>query len=143
MHVESYRDISLSAKTVGELRKMTEWPENLVISTPQGRSSQSAIRVSKPHMRPASRLNRSATDCGEHRQATGVAMSELLQFIIVVGFGALLRCGYLVGFIVTRNRWREMIKHGVARFAVPASSSGAVHFDADQRSRLGSCGLGL
>jgi len=47
MHVESYRDISLSAKTVGELRKMTEWPENLVISTPQDRNSQSAIRVSK------------------------------------------------------------------------------------------------
>ena len=43
-------------------------------------------------------------------------MSELLQFIIVVGFGALLRCGYLVGFIVTRNRWREMITHGVARY---------------------------
>jgi hypothetical protein len=43
MHVESDRDISLSAKTIGELRKMTEWPENLVIS----RNSQSAIRVSK------------------------------------------------------------------------------------------------
>ena len=43
-------------------------------------------------------------------------MSELLQVIIVVGFGALLRCGYLVGFIVTRNRWREMIKHGIARY---------------------------
>jgi hypothetical protein len=41
------RDIGLSAKTVGELRKMTEWPENLVISTPQDQDSQSAIRVSK------------------------------------------------------------------------------------------------
>jgi hypothetical protein len=45
------RDIGLSAKTVGELRKMTEWPENLVISTPQDRDSQSAIRVSKGHTR--------------------------------------------------------------------------------------------
>ena len=45
------------------------------------------------------------------------AMSELLQFIIVVGFGALcFGCGYLTGFIVTRNRWHEMIKHGVARY---------------------------
>jgi hypothetical protein len=47
MHVEADRDIGLSAKTVGELRKLTEWPENLVISTPQERNSQSAIRVSK------------------------------------------------------------------------------------------------
>ena len=44
-------------------------------------------------------------------------MSELLQFIIVVGFGALcFGCGYLTGFIVTCNHWREMIKHGVARY---------------------------
>jgi hypothetical protein len=47
MCVEADRYIGLSAKTVGELRKMTEWPENLVISTPQDRNSQSAIRVSK------------------------------------------------------------------------------------------------
>jgi hypothetical protein len=45
-------------------------------------------------------------------------MSELLQFIIVVVFGALFfGCGYLVGFIVTHNQWRdEMIKRGVARY---------------------------
>jgi hypothetical protein len=44
-------------------------------------------------------------------------MSELLQFIIVVGFGTLcFGCGYLAGFLVTRNRWREMIKYGVARY---------------------------
>jgi hypothetical protein len=45
-------------------------------------------------------------------------MSEQLQFIIVVAFGA--RCfgvGYLVAFIVTRNRWRDdMIRRGVARY---------------------------
>ena len=51
-------------------------------------------------------------------------MSELLQFIIVVGFGALLRCGYLVGFIVTRNRWRdEMIERGVARYSWQTGSA--------------------
>ena len=45
-------------------------------------------------------------------------MSELLQPIIVVTFGALCSgCGYLTAFIVTRNKWRdEMIKRGVARY---------------------------
>ena len=45
-------------------------------------------------------------------------MGEGLQFIIVVGFGALcFGCGYLTAFIVTRNKWRdEMIKRGVARY---------------------------
>jgi hypothetical protein len=45
-------------------------------------------------------------------------MSELLQFVIVIAFGALcFGCGYLAAFIVTRNRWRdEMIKRGVARY---------------------------
>jgi hypothetical protein len=47
MHVERDRDVGLSAKTVGELRKVTVWPENLVITTPQQRYSQSAIRISK------------------------------------------------------------------------------------------------
>jgi hypothetical protein len=47
-----------------------------------------------------------------------MAMSELLQFIIVIAFGALcFGCGYLTAFIVTRNKWRdEMIKRGVARY---------------------------
>jgi len=42
----------------------------------------------------------------------------LLQFIIVAGFGALcFGCGYLTGFIVTRNQWRdEMIERGVSRY---------------------------
>jgi len=45
-------------------------------------------------------------------------MSDLLQFAIVAAFGALcFGCGYLIAFIVTRNRWRdEMIKRGVARY---------------------------
>jgi hypothetical protein len=47
MHVEADREIGISAKTVGELRKVKAWPENLVITTPQGRSSERAIRVSK------------------------------------------------------------------------------------------------
>ena len=47
MQVEADRDIGLSAKTVGELRKVTTWPENLVITTPQQRHAESAIKVSK------------------------------------------------------------------------------------------------
>ncbi len=47
MHVEAERDVGISAKTVGELRKVTAWPENLVITTPQERYSESAIRISK------------------------------------------------------------------------------------------------
>ena len=42
----------------------------------------------------------------------------LLQIIIVIAFGGLcFGCGYLAGFIVTRNKWRdEMIERGVARY---------------------------
>jgi hypothetical protein len=33
--------------TVGELRKVTAWPENLVITTPEERRPESAVKVSK------------------------------------------------------------------------------------------------
>jgi hypothetical protein len=35
---------------VGELRKMTAWPENLAITTPQERDSNSAVKVSKANV---------------------------------------------------------------------------------------------
>ena len=43
---------------------------------------------------------------------------ELLQFIILVSFGALcFGCGCLIAFIVTRNKYRnEMITRGAARY---------------------------
>jgi hypothetical protein len=47
MHVEADRGIGVSAKTVGELRKVASWPDNLVITTPQARYPESAIKVSK------------------------------------------------------------------------------------------------
>jgi hypothetical protein len=47
MRVEVDRDIGVSAKTVGELRKMTAWPENLVITTPQDRQPGSVLKISK------------------------------------------------------------------------------------------------
>jgi hypothetical protein len=47
MRVEADPDIGVSAKTVGELRKVATWPENRVITTPQERDPQSAVRISK------------------------------------------------------------------------------------------------
>jgi hypothetical protein len=47
MRVEVDRDIRVSAKTVGELRKTPAWPDNLVITTPQEYDSESAVKVSK------------------------------------------------------------------------------------------------
>jgi hypothetical protein len=47
MRVEVDPDIEISAKTVSALRKLTAWPENLAIATPQERHSDSAVRVSK------------------------------------------------------------------------------------------------
>ena len=47
MRVELDADVGVSAKTVGDLRKVTAWPENLVIATPQERYPESAVKVSK------------------------------------------------------------------------------------------------
>jgi hypothetical protein len=47
MRVEADRGIVVSAKTVGDLRKLTTWPENLVITTPQERQPDSVVKISK------------------------------------------------------------------------------------------------
>jgi hypothetical protein len=47
MRVEADVGIGVSARTVGELRKMTIWPENLAITTPQERFPGSTIRVGR------------------------------------------------------------------------------------------------
>ena len=44
MQVEAEVGTGVSAKTVGELRKVTTWSENLVITTPQERHPESAHR---------------------------------------------------------------------------------------------------
>ena len=46
MRVEVEPDIEVSAKTVGELRKVTAWPETLAVTTPQ-ENADSAVKVSK------------------------------------------------------------------------------------------------
>jgi hypothetical protein len=39
--------VEVPAKTVGELRKVTAWPETLAVTTPQERHADSAVKVSK------------------------------------------------------------------------------------------------
>ena len=50
MRVEADPDIGVSVTTVGELRKMTAWPENLAITTPQEGDPDSAVKVSKANV---------------------------------------------------------------------------------------------
>ena len=47
MRIEADRGIGVSVKTVGDLRKLTTWPENLVITTPQERHPKSVVKISK------------------------------------------------------------------------------------------------
>ena len=47
MRLQVDSDIRLSAKTVGQLRKVKVWPEDLVITTPQQRQPKSVVTVSK------------------------------------------------------------------------------------------------
>jgi hypothetical protein len=50
MRVEVESGIEISAKTVRELRKVTVWPENLAIATPQERGSGGVLRVGKANV---------------------------------------------------------------------------------------------
>ncbi len=47
MRVDVEPDIGVSAKTVGELRKVTAWPENLAITIPMEHGPKDVIRVGK------------------------------------------------------------------------------------------------
>jgi hypothetical protein len=48
--VEVDPGVGVSAKTVGELRNVTAWPENLAITTPPERHPESTIKVSKANV---------------------------------------------------------------------------------------------
>jgi hypothetical protein len=50
MRVEVDPDVKVSARTVGKLRKVAAWPENLAITTPEERRPESAVRVSKANV---------------------------------------------------------------------------------------------
>ena len=47
MPVELDPGVGVTAKTVGELRKVAAWPENLAITIPQERYPESTVKVSK------------------------------------------------------------------------------------------------
>jgi hypothetical protein len=47
MRVEVDTGIKVTAKTVGELRKITAWPDNLAVTTPRERHADSAVKISK------------------------------------------------------------------------------------------------
>ena len=47
MRVEADPGVGVSAKTVGELRHATTWPQNLAITTPYEHSPGSAVKVSR------------------------------------------------------------------------------------------------
>ena len=47
MRVEADKNLGVSAHTVGELRKVAAWPENLAITTPDERHPESVVKVSK------------------------------------------------------------------------------------------------
>ena len=47
MRVQVERGVGVSAKTVGELRKMATWPKNCVIATPPECYPENAVTVSK------------------------------------------------------------------------------------------------
>ncbi len=50
IRVEVDSDIAISAKAVGELRKVTVFPENLAIATPKDRYPGSIVKVSKANV---------------------------------------------------------------------------------------------
>jgi hypothetical protein len=62
MPIKVDADIDVSAKTVGEFRKLSACPENLAITTPQDGCPDSVVRVSK--VRHAHRRSRSAAFIG-------------------------------------------------------------------------------
>jgi hypothetical protein len=43
-------DVKVSAKTVGELREVTAWPENLAVTVPQEHEPRGVVRVSKANV---------------------------------------------------------------------------------------------
>ncbi len=83
MRVEVDPDIGVSAKTVGELRKVTAWSETLVIVTPQERHPESAVKVSKASVATPSRPNSRASDAydwGAARRCRLAGKSALRPF---------------------------------------------------------------
>ena len=68
MRVEVDPDIGVSAKTVGQLRQVAAWPDNLVITTPQEVYAESVVKVSKvSHATRFCRSREAAVPAGDGR----------------------------------------------------------------------------
>jgi hypothetical protein len=50
MRVKVDPGTGVSARCLGELRKVAAWPENLAITTPQDRNADSFVRVTKANV---------------------------------------------------------------------------------------------
>lgn len=50
MRVEVDRGVGVSAKSVGDLRKLRIWPGTLAITTPREGDAESVVRVSKANV---------------------------------------------------------------------------------------------
>ena len=68
MRVEIDDNIGVSAKTVGELRKLATWPGNLAVTTPDAVYPESTVKVAK-----ASGPKRKTIARGPLEAAVGVA----------------------------------------------------------------------
>ncbi len=51
MRVEAEPDTHLLAKTVGQLRKLDTWPDNLVLSVPEQRDTASCVKIGKVNVK--------------------------------------------------------------------------------------------
>jgi len=60
MRVEIDDNIGVSAKTVGELRKLTAWSGNLAVTTPDAVYPRAQLKWLRPVVQNASRQNHSA-----------------------------------------------------------------------------------
>src|SRR5262245_65637678 len=58
--VEADPAVGVSAKSVGELRKLAAWPENLAVITPQDHDPGNAVKISKANVatRPSPKRER-------------------------------------------------------------------------------------
>jgi hypothetical protein len=51
MRVEADPGTSCAAKTVGQLRKLSTWPDNLVLNVPEHHEAASCVRIGKANVK--------------------------------------------------------------------------------------------
>jgi hypothetical protein len=68
----------VSVKTVGELRKVTVWPENLAITTPPEYRPESTIKVSKATV--ATRVSPKTIERAGQMRTSGALAPDVFDF---------------------------------------------------------------